>query len=125
MVYYPWMKKYFQDFVFGSIISFLFLVLPGFFTDAWGLPGADLVSRTFPNLGTGKAIILIIVSYVLLGLIPFSIYASTPFYKKKHPTINLRTLFLSFLSFSFGLILLFALLIVVALMSFTFSPSIS
>ena len=119
------MKKYFQDFVFGTIISFLFLVLPGFFTDAWGLPGADLVSRLFPNLGTNRGIILIVISYVLLGLIPFSIYIYTPFYKKKHPIINFKTLFLSFLSFSFGLILLFALLIVVALMSFTFSPSIS
>jgi|SRR3989344_2343130 len=114
------MKKYFQDFVFGTIISFLFLVLPTIF--AKGLIGFDFFSR-FPTVIPTELAVLF--TYMVLGLIPFSIYVSTPFYKKKHPKINLKIRFLSFTSFSFGIFLSFAFLILILSMAFTFSPSIS
>ncbi len=114
------MKKYIPDFICGLIISFFFLVLPTYFVG--GVIGADSLSKLFPTISNEFIIILV---YILFGLIPFSIYASTSFYKKKHHTINLKTLLFSFFFFSLGLILLFILVIVISLMLFDFSPSIS
>ncbi len=115
------MKKYFIDFLIGWAIGLVCLIggnlIISPFAGGWGMIGYEIIARYIPSLSDN--LLLLGLPYVILGIVPFSVYVLLPWYRKLHGEINLRSLVKSLSSFSIGIYLSYLTLLLLLGLAFS------
>ena len=115
------MKKYFGDISAGFIWGTVFLAVPNLISGLYGFLLADTFVNKIPTLGNNMFLLVLILylAYIMVSLPVFILYTALPFYKKMHQEINLKSLFLSFLFFSLGILIVLIFYFVVGILAFS------
>ena len=115
------MKRYLIDLVVGFCAGFIFFfgghLIAGITYGAGGLVGFDTITKIFPLFA--NLIPFIGVIYIMLGIVPFLVYITTPWYRKHHKETSAKIILYSFCLFSLGIYLSFFAFLLVAAFAFS------